>query len=125
MASFESYKKHIISFFIFWSIFLSCSGSYYGVNGNATYNREESIDIITTAQFLWLTNCVGSKSGEQLILEVALTTPRLILDSAYYSKKDIKECEKAILITPCSEPAHSCQLGPEEFFNGRLLQGGI
>jgi hypothetical protein len=125
MQSYHLIKKVLISLFIYSALFSSCSGSYYGINGNATYSREESIDIITIAQILWLTNCVGSKSGERLILEVALTTPRLILDSAYYSKKDVKECEKAILITPCSEPAHSCELGPKEFLNGRLFQGGF
>lgn len=104
---------------------MSCSGSYYGVNGNATYSREEAIDIITTAQVLRFTNCEEPEIVDRLVLETALTNPRLILDSAYYSKKDVRECQKAILITPCKDIFQGCQLGPEEFLNGRLFQGGF
>lgn len=107
------------------SVSWNCTGSYYGVNGNATYSREEAIDKIAIAQVLRFAQCRESEAIDNLLITTALTNPRLILDSAFYSKKDVQECEKAILLTPCNEPSHLCNMGPEEFLNGTLFQGGF
>jgi hypothetical protein len=112
-------------FFFFLMTTISCSGNYYGVNGSDTYSREESIDIITNAQLLRLSYCSERESAENLALTTAITNPRLILDSAFYTKKDVRECEKAILLTPCPEPSPQCNLGPKEFLKGKLFQGGF
>jgi len=81
--------------------------------------------VITNAQVLRYLNCSESESARGLLLTTALTNPRLILDGAFYSQKDVEECQKAILLTPCTEPGYSCNLGPKEFLKGKLFQGGF
>lgn len=104
---------------------LSCSGNYYGIDGPDVYTRDEAIQIISTAQVIYFQKCSNSKLTNSLFLDLAITNPRLILDSAYYSKKDIHYCEKTILLSPCNLPLVECQIAPEEFFNGNFGQGGF
>jgi hypothetical protein len=104
---------------------ISCSGNYYGVNGSDVYTREESIRIISTAQLIYYNKCFDQKSQDSLIIDLAIKNPRLVLDGAYYSKKDIKRCEETILVSPCNLPLIDCQIASEEFFNGKFGQGGF
>lgn len=126
---FDFMNRYAISFLIL-SIFIftfsvSCSGNYYGIDGSDVYTRDESIQILSTAQFIYYQNCSNRKAADSLFLDLAITNPRMILDSAYYSKKDIHYCEETILLAPCNLPLVECQIAPEEFFNGNFGQGGF
>lgn len=104
---------------------VQCSGSYYGIKGSSTYTRQEAIDRLTTIQIVWYINCQEKESATELLIKTSLTNPRRILDGAFYSKKDVNECEKAILFTPCTENLPRCNLAPKEILRGKFLEGGI
>ncbi|WCL49449.1 hypothetical protein [Leptospira sp. GIMC2001] len=114
------------SFLLILLVFtVSCSGGYNGVDGPDTYTRDESIEIIQRAQIIRFNYCSDTESINNLLIDNLAKNPRFLLDGAFYSTKDVAECEQATLITPCSEPGYTCSMAPKEFLNGKLLQGGF
>ncbi|MEQ8351820.1 MAG: hypothetical protein RH862_10070 [Leptospiraceae bacterium] len=107
------------------SLFIACSGSYYGIDGPSVISRDEALQRINDARLVKVAQCgLNETNGAYLYIQFT-ENPRKILDGAYYSTKDVDSCTNMILWGSCEAAAQPCGLAPAEFFDGSLFQGGF
>ncbi|MDX1961142.1 MAG: hypothetical protein SFU98_21410 [Leptospiraceae bacterium] len=104
----------------------SCTGTYYGLGGSEVINRSSAVQALNLATILKATTCkLDSKTANQIVLNF-VQNQRKVLDGAYYTKKDVKNCVNAIYLASCSNFYAPCRISPKEFLeSGPYFQGGF